>query len=231
MTGRACRWNLDVRPRAQRQLARLPEKIATAAAGMSTVRPEPVPLPEAVIPCVHRSAGLANGPRYRAPSRFRTPVPSRPAGRGHPLPDQSFPFARPTRPARSWPSCGPPSRSDPRRRRRRRRAPRRIGPMEALTAGTSGWALSCPGVRCTRVTPAGQGLGASDTLRAQARVVTGATGRLRHDSDTSRTLHRPRRLINSMDASEMPGDINHDRRRSWVPRGQRPWPWAPPSSV
>ena len=33
MTGRAGRWNLDVRPRAQRQLARLPEKIATAVAG------------------------------------------------------------------------------------------------------------------------------------------------------------------------------------------------------
>ena len=33
MTGRAGRWNLDVRPRAQRQLARLPEKIAPAAAG------------------------------------------------------------------------------------------------------------------------------------------------------------------------------------------------------
>ena len=36
MTGRAGRWNLDVRPRAQRQLARLPEKIATAAAGFLT---------------------------------------------------------------------------------------------------------------------------------------------------------------------------------------------------
>ena len=34
---RACgRWNLDVRPRAQRQLARLPEQIATAAAGFLT---------------------------------------------------------------------------------------------------------------------------------------------------------------------------------------------------
>jgi mRNA interferase RelE/StbE len=32
--GRAGRWNLDVRPRAQ--LARLPEKIATAAAGFLT---------------------------------------------------------------------------------------------------------------------------------------------------------------------------------------------------
>lgn len=31
MTGRAGRWALDVRPRAQRQLARLPEKIAAAA--------------------------------------------------------------------------------------------------------------------------------------------------------------------------------------------------------
>ena len=36
MTGRAGRWNLDVRPRAQRQLARLPAKIATAAAGFLT---------------------------------------------------------------------------------------------------------------------------------------------------------------------------------------------------
>ena len=36
MTGRAGRWNLDVRPRAQRQLARLPEKIATAAAEFLT---------------------------------------------------------------------------------------------------------------------------------------------------------------------------------------------------
>lgn len=36
MTGRAGRWNLDVRPRAQRQLARLPEKIAPAAAGFLT---------------------------------------------------------------------------------------------------------------------------------------------------------------------------------------------------
>ena len=36
MTSRAGRWNLDVRPRAQRQLARLPEKIATAAAGFLT---------------------------------------------------------------------------------------------------------------------------------------------------------------------------------------------------
>jgi len=36
VTGRAGRWNLDVRPRAQRQLARLPEKIATAAAGFVT---------------------------------------------------------------------------------------------------------------------------------------------------------------------------------------------------
>jgi len=36
VTGRAGRWNLDVRPRAQRQLARLPEKIATAAAGFLT---------------------------------------------------------------------------------------------------------------------------------------------------------------------------------------------------
>ena len=36
MTGRAGRWNLDVRPRAQRQLARLPEKIATAVAGFVT---------------------------------------------------------------------------------------------------------------------------------------------------------------------------------------------------
>jgi len=36
VTGRAGRWNLDVRPRAQRQLARLPEKIATAAAEFLT---------------------------------------------------------------------------------------------------------------------------------------------------------------------------------------------------
>jgi mRNA-degrading endonuclease RelE of RelBE toxin-antitoxin system len=36
VTGRAGRWNLDVRPRAQRKLARLPEKIATAAAGFPT---------------------------------------------------------------------------------------------------------------------------------------------------------------------------------------------------
>lgn len=33
MTGRAGRWDSGVRPRAQRQLARLPGKIATAAAG------------------------------------------------------------------------------------------------------------------------------------------------------------------------------------------------------
>jgi hypothetical protein len=33
VTRRAGRWNLDVRPRAQRQLARLPGKIAAAAAG------------------------------------------------------------------------------------------------------------------------------------------------------------------------------------------------------
>lgn len=32
MTGPGSRWRLDVRPRAQRQLSRLPEKIATAAA-------------------------------------------------------------------------------------------------------------------------------------------------------------------------------------------------------
>jgi hypothetical protein len=32
VTGRAGRWNLDVRPHAQRQLARLPEKIVTAVA-------------------------------------------------------------------------------------------------------------------------------------------------------------------------------------------------------
>lgn len=32
MTDAGGRWGLDVRPRAQRQLARLPEKIATAAA-------------------------------------------------------------------------------------------------------------------------------------------------------------------------------------------------------
>jgi mRNA interferase RelE/StbE len=36
VTGRAGRWNLDVRPRAQRQLERLPEKIATAAAEFMT---------------------------------------------------------------------------------------------------------------------------------------------------------------------------------------------------
>jgi mRNA-degrading endonuclease RelE of RelBE toxin-antitoxin system len=36
VTGRVRRWNLDVRPRAQRQLARLPEKIATAVAGFVT---------------------------------------------------------------------------------------------------------------------------------------------------------------------------------------------------
>ena len=41
MTGRAGRWNLDVRPRAPRQLARLPGKIAAAAAGVLTG-----PLPE-----------------------------------------------------------------------------------------------------------------------------------------------------------------------------------------
>ena len=32
MTDPSGRWKLDVRPRAQRQLARLPEKVATAAA-------------------------------------------------------------------------------------------------------------------------------------------------------------------------------------------------------
>lgn len=32
MTDAGGRWHLDVRPRAQRQLSRLPEKIATAAA-------------------------------------------------------------------------------------------------------------------------------------------------------------------------------------------------------
>jgi hypothetical protein len=36
VTGRAGRWYLDVRPRAQRQLERLPEKIATAAAEFMT---------------------------------------------------------------------------------------------------------------------------------------------------------------------------------------------------
>jgi mRNA interferase RelE/StbE len=36
VTERAGRWNLDVRPRAQRQLARLPEKIATATAEFLT---------------------------------------------------------------------------------------------------------------------------------------------------------------------------------------------------
>ena len=36
MTGPAGRWKLDVRPRAQRQLARLPEKIAAAAAEFIT---------------------------------------------------------------------------------------------------------------------------------------------------------------------------------------------------
>ncbi len=36
MTGQAGRWRLDVRPRAQRQLARLPEKIAAAAAEFIT---------------------------------------------------------------------------------------------------------------------------------------------------------------------------------------------------
>ncbi|MGH3275880.1 MAG: type II toxin-antitoxin system RelE family toxin [Streptosporangiaceae bacterium] len=36
MTGEAARWRLDVRPRAQRQLAHLPEKIATAAAEFIT---------------------------------------------------------------------------------------------------------------------------------------------------------------------------------------------------
>jgi mRNA-degrading endonuclease RelE of RelBE toxin-antitoxin system len=41
VTGRAGRWNPGVRPRAQRQLARLPEKIAPAAAGFRTG-----PLPE-----------------------------------------------------------------------------------------------------------------------------------------------------------------------------------------
>jgi mRNA-degrading endonuclease RelE of RelBE toxin-antitoxin system len=41
VTGRAGRWNLDVRPRAPRQLARLPGKIAAAAAGVLTG-----PLPE-----------------------------------------------------------------------------------------------------------------------------------------------------------------------------------------
>ena len=36
MTGPAGRWKLDVRPRAQRQLTRLPEKIAAAAAEFIT---------------------------------------------------------------------------------------------------------------------------------------------------------------------------------------------------
>jgi len=36
VTGRAGHWNLDLRPRAQRQLARLPEKVATAAAEFLT---------------------------------------------------------------------------------------------------------------------------------------------------------------------------------------------------
>lgn len=36
MTGQAGRWRLDVRPRAQRQLARLPQKIAAAAAEFIT---------------------------------------------------------------------------------------------------------------------------------------------------------------------------------------------------
>lgn len=36
MTGQPGRWKLDIRPRAQRQLARLPEKIATAAAEFIT---------------------------------------------------------------------------------------------------------------------------------------------------------------------------------------------------
>jgi len=36
VTGPAGRWKLDVRPRAQRQLARLPEKIAAAAAEFIT---------------------------------------------------------------------------------------------------------------------------------------------------------------------------------------------------
>ena len=36
MTGPAGRWKLDVRPRAQRQLARLPEKAAAAAAEFIT---------------------------------------------------------------------------------------------------------------------------------------------------------------------------------------------------
>jgi hypothetical protein len=38
VTGPAGRWKLDVRPRAQRQLARLPEKIAAAAAEFITGR-------------------------------------------------------------------------------------------------------------------------------------------------------------------------------------------------
>jgi len=36
VTGLAGRWNLDVRPRAQRQLAWLPEQIATATAEFLT---------------------------------------------------------------------------------------------------------------------------------------------------------------------------------------------------
>lgn len=36
MTGQAGRWRLDVRPRAQRQLAQLPEKVVTAAAEFIT---------------------------------------------------------------------------------------------------------------------------------------------------------------------------------------------------
>jgi hypothetical protein len=43
VTGRAGRWNLDVRPRAQRQLARLPEKIATAAAEFLTAPGQVLP--------------------------------------------------------------------------------------------------------------------------------------------------------------------------------------------
>ena len=38
MTGPAGRWQLDVRPRAQRQLTRLPEKVAAAAAEFITAR-------------------------------------------------------------------------------------------------------------------------------------------------------------------------------------------------
>ena len=36
MSEQSARWQLDVRPRAQRQLSRLPEKIATAAAEFIT---------------------------------------------------------------------------------------------------------------------------------------------------------------------------------------------------